>query len=297
MNLSSIKDLVTSKVGRQILTAQKHSPVLLLGAGVVGVVGTVVLACRATLKVEEVLTEHQEMAKHIKTFEHVDYSEDDRVKDQAVLYTKTAMKLTKLYGPAVLIGALSIGCLTGSHVVLSRRNAGLTAAYAALEKGFNEYRKRVADEFGDEKEREFRYGAISVTETNEKGERVTVRKANPTGALSIYAKLFDENSTSWNLEPMYNLAYLKCQQQFANDRLRAKGHLFLNEVYDSLGLDRTPAGQVVGWVWDNKEGGDNYVDFGIFNAEMEPEHLAFFTGREKSIWLDFNVDGVVYEKI
>lgn len=293
MNLSGIKNFVTSKAARQLLTVQKHSPVLLFGAGVVGVTATVVLACKGTLKLEETLNQHN---KDLHSLEEVKgrMTEEEAVKTKALIYTKTVMEMGKLYAPAVIIGVISIGCLTGSHVVLTRRNAGLTAAYAALEKGFNEYRKRVADEFGEDKERDLRYDAITVVEEDEEGKKVTTTKANPNGALSPYAKLFDESSTSWNNDPTYNLAFLRAVQQVLTDRLRAKGHLFLNEAYDDLGLDRTPAGQVTGWVLGN---GDDYVDFGIFNDAMQPEHIAFFTGRENAIWLDFNVDGVVYDKI
>lgn len=293
MNLSSIKSLVTSKVGRQLLTAQKHSPVLLFGAGVVGVTATVVLACKGTLKLEETLIHHQ---KNMESLNEVKgrMTEEEAVKTKALIYTKTVMDIGKLYAPAVVIGVISIGCLTGSHIVLTKRNAGLTAAYAALEKGFQEYRKRVSDEFGEEKDRDFRYGAVTVTEPNEQGERVTTKHAGIAAGHSPYAKLWDESSSSWNNDPTYNLVFLRAQQQIQTDRLRSKGHLFLNEVYDDLGLERTPAGQVVGWVLGN---GDDYVDFGIFNSEMEPEHLAFFSGREDAIWLDFNVDGLVYDKI
>lgn len=293
MNLSGIKNIVTSKAARQLLTVQKHSPVLLFGAGVVGVTATVVLACKGTLKLEETLIHHQ---KNMESLNEVKgrMTEEDAVKTKALIYTKTVMEIGKLYAPAIVIGVVSIGCLTGSHVVLTKRNAGLTAAYAALDKGFQEYRRRVANEFGEDKDREFRHGTITVVEEDEKGEKVAVRKVNPDGTPSIYAQLFDENSSSWNPDPTYNLVFLRAQQKILTDRLRAKGHLFLNEVYDDLGLERTPAGQVVGWVLGN---GDDEVDFGIFNADMEPEHLAFFTGRENAIWLDFNVDGVVFEKI
>lgn len=295
MNLSSIKNVVTSKAGRQILTLQKHSPTLLFSAGVVGVATTVVLACRATLRVEqEVLIDTQKNLGLIKDMQSPTYTEEDRAKDTAIVYIQAAAKLTKLYGPAVIIGTASIVCLTGSHIVLSRRNAGLTAAYVALEKGFDKYRERVVADLGDEKDREFRYGVEEVVTVNEKGDKVVERRANSEDGPSIYAQLWDENSTSWNRNPDYNMVFLKAQQQYANDRLKAHGHLFLNEVYDALGLDRTPAGQIVGWVYGN---GDDYVDFGIFNDAMQPEHLAFFTGREDSIWLDFNVDGPVHNLI
>lgn len=296
MNLSSLKNLATNKIGRQLLTIQKHSPALLLGAGVVGVVATTVIACRATLKVSDILDEHHSMSEKIDNLEDPDYSEDDRKKDKVVLYVNTSSKLIKIYSPAVMIGLASVSFLAGSHHIMAQRNAGLMAAYTALEKGFNQYRKRVITEVGEEKEREFRYNTETrefVEETNE-GPVVT-RQKRVTGDPSIYAKLFDERSQSWSPVPEYNLLFLKCQQNFANDKLKSRGHVFLNEVYDSLGIDRTKEGAVVGWV--RGKGGDDYIDFGVFDKEMQPQHFDFFTGRENAVWLDFNVDGVVYDKI
>jgi hypothetical protein len=297
MNLSSIKSLVTSKVARQVLTVQKHSPVILFGAGVVGVVGTVALACKATLKVDDVLTDHQKTMQDINTVVHEDYSEQDKIQDKTVLMTKTIMTIGRLYAPAIVVGVISIGCLTGSHIVLTKRNAGLTAAYAALEKGFREYRRRVVDDLGEDKDREFRYGfeeKTVVDETDEGPVKTVIKKANPSGH-SIYAKLFDDRTKSWSPWPEYNVVFLRSQQNFLNDKLRAKGHVFLNEVYDALGLERTKEGAVVGWLWNGD--GDNFIDFGIFNRQMEPQHLDFFTGREGAVWLDFNVDGVIWDKI
>jgi hypothetical protein len=300
MKFSAIKDVVTSKVGRQLLQVQKHSPVLMLGAGIVGVGATVVLASRATLKVQEVLEEHQTYLEKINGMEHPSYSDDDRTKDRFVLYLHTTSKILKLYSPAVIAGLASVSFLVGGHQIQARRNSALMAAYSGLEKAFDKYRKRVVDDMGADKDREYRYGKVDghYVEKDEKtGEDVRtpvtrVSSETPSG----YAKFFDENSTSWNDgDPMYNLMFLKCQQNYVNDRLKAKGHVFLNEVYDALGLERSSAGAVVGWVWQGE--GDNYIDFGIFDAQMEPQHLDFFTGRENAILLDFNVDGVIYDKI
>lgn len=296
MKLSAIKNVVTSKAGRQLLTVQKNSPKLLFGAGIVGVVATAVLASRATLKVDGVLDGHAKKLVNINITNHVDYSEDDRQKDKVILYVQTAMRLTKLYAPAVTIGVVSIFCLTSSHNILSQRNAGLAAAYAALDKGFNEYRERVLKDVGAEKEREYRYETETrefVEETN-KGQKIT-HEQRVSGDPSIYAKIFGRDTTqNWNAESAYNMIFLRAQQNYANHLLQSRGHVMLNDIYDALGLDRTPAGAVVGWVKDH---GDNYIDFGIFDRELEPKHAAFFTGREENLWLDFNVDGVVYEMI
>lgn len=298
MKFAAIKTLVTSKVGRQVLTLQKHSPTLLFGAGIVGVVGTVVLASRATLKVEGILDEHSKTLEKINVVEIAGYSEEDRQKDKVVLYIQTALKFTKLYGPAVLIGAASIASLTGSHYILTQRNTGLMAAYAALDKGFRAYRERVIADVGEDKDREYRHGVetVEITKKTKNGEKTTT-EVRAAGLPSIYAKFWGlDTSTSWNPQPEYNLMFLRAQQNYFNDQLQARGHLFLNEVYDQLGLDHTKEGALVGWVKDSKNG-DNFVDLGIFNKEMQPQHFDFFTGREDGVWLDFNVDGVIYDLI
>ena len=89
-------------------------------------------------------------------------------------------------------------------------------------------------------------------------------------------------------------AYGWLQQTFFNDLLLSRGHLFLNEVYDQIGIDRTKAGQVVGWVVSKD--GDNFVDFGLFDGSTQEKRM-FVNGHENSVLLDFNVDGVIYDKI
>jgi hypothetical protein len=302
MNLSSIKDVVTSKVARQFLLGQKHSPVILFGTGVVGVVATVVLASRSTLNLDHVIDEtNDKLCKAYDLHEtgNPKYSDRDWQQDKAVIYVRGAMAIAKLYWPAVTIGVISITCLTGSHIILTKRNIGLTAAYAAVEKGFAEYRARVLTEVGEDKERELRYGSETreILEETDKGEPKTkmVSRVGPNGA-SVYARFFDEYSSSWQRNPEYNRMFLQCQQDWANDRLRARGHVFLNEVYDSLGIDRSKEGAVVGWRMTKDGIGDNFVDFGMYNADSERAR-AFVNGREGSILLDFNVDGTIFDKI
>lgn len=300
MNLKSIQTAVTSKVGRQVLVAQKHSPTILFAAGVVGVVATTVLAARATLKLEEVLDETQndlDKANKASVLHPDEYSENDHKKDVVLIYARTAGKMTRLYGPAALVGMASIGCLTGAHLVLNRRNVALTAAYAALDKGFREYRRRVVEEFGEDKDRDLRFGLTSKDilddECEGEPEKKTVKVIDGKN-VSIYARFFDENSSSWNKMPHYNQAFIRCQQSYANDLLNARGHVFLNEIYDMLGLERSKEGAVVGWVKDGH--GDGYIDFGVFRGDTYMGQL-FVNGDERSILLDFNVDGVIYDLI
>jgi hypothetical protein len=298
MRLAAIKNKVTSQVGRQALQTKKHSPTILFAVGVVGVVTTVVLASQATLKMEQILEEAEKNKVEIEDAEALeveDYDQEDANKDRALNRIQTAVKIGKLYAPAFAVGVISIGCLTGSHVIMRRRNIALTAAYAALDKGFREYRARVVDELGEEKDKDFRFGTIDreiAVDTDEGVAVKTVKERNPNG-MSMYARLFDRDTTqNWNPQNMYNQAFLRSQQNYMNDLLNARGHVFLNEVYDALGLERSSAGQVVGWV---KGHGDGFVDFGILRNLQTGQ--SFINGDERSIWLDFNVDGVVYDLI
>lgn len=288
-----LPDTVARKVARQVLVGRKHSPTILFVGGVAGVITSTVLACRATLKLEEVLAETQENIETAQTLQHDNYSEDDRKKDLAYLQIRNVVSITKLYAPAVIVGVVSISALVGSHQILTKRNAALTAAYAALEKGFKDYRKRVIDAIGEEKEEKLYYPRKEIEDVDESGKKTKVNHATEHTA-SIYARFFDEYNRNWNRNPEYNMAFLKAQQNYANDMLLARGHVFLNEVYDSLGMERTTAGAVVGWVVSKD--GDNYIDFGIFNGKNERARV-FVNGGEPSILLDFNVDGVIYDKI
>lgn len=307
MKLTSLKNALTSRVGRQLLTVSKHSPKILFAAGVVGVVGTVIVASRATLKLDQVLETHEravETAKGLHERQTDEYTEQDYRKDMLLIHTQFVVKLAKLYGPAIVMGLASIAALTGSHVVLNRRYLGVTAAYAGLDKAYNEYRRRVAAEYGDEKEMEIRLGLSDkeiVVEDENGATTKTIKalvKRDPLG-LSPYAVFFDEHSTQWKREHGYNQVFLKCQQNWANDLLNGRGHVFLNDIYDMLGLPRTKAGAVVGWLKpDNCQDdcGDGFIDFGIFRGDLWMAQ-EFIKGNERSILLDFNVDGVIYDKI
>ena len=230
------------------------------------------------------------------------YSQDDAKKDTTITYVQTAMKVTKLYAPSVILCASSLGCLLASNNILKKRNAALSAAYMTVDKSFKEYRKRVADRFGEEVEKEIRYNikAEEITKVDENGNEVTetVKVMDGTddpNSYSDYARFFDESCAAWQNDAEYNLTFLKAQQQYANDLLKARGRLFLNEVYRMLGIDETKAGQVVGWVYNpDNPTGDNFVDFGIYNMQRERVR-AFVNGYEPNILLDFNVDGVIWD--
>lgn len=280
---------VTRRVARTVLQSKASSPTVLFGIGIVGVIGGAVLACRATLELEDVLTQVEK--------DRLDFQQSPSYanqKKQAALYARGVYKVAKLYAPSVAVGVVGIASLTGSHRTLTRRNVALTAAYAAVERGFADYRQRVLDDVGEEKESEYRFPTqMAELEDPETGKKIKARVLKP-GAESIYARFFDEGNRNYQSAPGYNMMFLRSQQSYMNDMLHARGHVFLNDVYDAIGIDRTKAGCVVGWVISDI--GDNWIDFGIFDGENERKR-AFVNGYENSILLDFNVDGVVYDKI
>lgn len=294
--MNFLPETIVKTVSRNSLLVQKASPELLLAAGVVGAVGSTVLACRATLKMDALLTEAQTKLNQAKTLQHDDYSETDRSRDVTLIKFQSSVQIVKLYAPAALLGIASISALIASNRILNSRNVALTAAYAALDRGFREYRARVVDKFGADQDRDFRYGTEKVEIVNpETNRKKTVTRVGP-GEPSIYAKFFDASSKSWNKEPEYNYMFLRSQQNSFNDQLKARGHVFLNEVYRELGLPHTKPGSVVGWIYDPSDPmKDNFIDFGLWDERQEVRD--FVNGYEGSILLDFNVDGVIYDKL
>lgn len=307
------KNIILSKFSKLNLKVQKHSPEILMGLGIVGTVTSAVLACKATLKVNDIIEEKNRTVDAIHNCvedETVDYTEEDKKKDLTILYTQTGVKLAKLYLPSIALGALSIASIVSGYKILNKRNVALAAAYTVVDKGFKNYRKNVVERFGEEVDRELRHNikAKQIEEKytdkdgNEKTRKKTVYEIaedkKPGEGISEYAKFFDEwNTDEHSKDPEYNLMFLRHQQDYANEVLKHQGYLFLNEVYDMLGIPRTQAGQVVGWIYDEKNpNGDNYVDFGIYDLH-DQQKRDFVNGLERNILLDFNVDGVIYDKI
>ena len=293
--------VVSTKTGRLGLKVKQYSPEILIGVGVVGLGVSTVMACKATLKIDSILEEKEDTIDYINqakaSTNEEEYTHTDYQRDITLTYIRTGVELSKAYGPAIVVGVASVGSILGAHNVMKKRNIAVAAAYKMLEKGFNDYRGRVIDELGEDKDNQFRYNSTKekrdVVELDKDGKEKKVKKeftvADPNG-VSIYAKFFDETSTQWTKTPEYNLIFLKGQQQYLNDVLHSRGHVFLNEVYDVLGLDRSKAGAVVGWVLGE---GDDYIDFNLYNKD----NANFVNGDEGSVLLDFNVDGVIYDLI
>lgn len=307
MKANELMNNVTRTINRVGFKFKKHSPEVLIVAGTIGVVTSAVMACKATTKagkIKEEMNEEMDKIHEVAEAHREDYTEEDLKKDTTIVYTQTAVKYVKLYAPSVALGVVSLTCILASNGILRKRNIALAAAYTAVDKGFKEYRGRVVERFGTELDKELRYN-IKAKEfeepvVDEKGKekikKETVSVADP-NLYSDYARFFDDGCLGWSKDAEYNLTFLKQQQNYANDLLKKKGHLFLNEVYDMLGIPRTRAGQVVGWIYDEKHPiGDNFVDFGIYDMNREKVR-DFVNGYERVILLDFNVDGNILDLI
>ena len=305
MNIKGLMNGTTRAINKVGFQIKKNSPEILVVAGVVGTVTSAVMACKATTKAGDILEEHHEQMESINevvAMDRDDYTEEDHKKDTLIVYTQTAVKFVKLYGPSIILGTLSLACIVESHNILRKRNVALAAAYATVDKGFKEYRNRVVERFGKEIDHELKYNikakefeTVTVDEKGkEKVEKEIVNVADP-NLYSDYARFFDESCAGWSKDAEANFTFLKCQQNYANNKLKAQGYLFLNDVYKMLGIPATKAGQVVGWIYDEKNPiGDNFVDFGILNVDVERVR-AFVNGYERNILLDFNVDGNILD--
>lgn len=300
---------ITRSVHKVGFKFKKYSPEILLVAGIAGTVTSAVMACKATTKVSGIIEEAKETIGTIHEVKNnpemaEKYSEEDAKKDLAVTYVQTGVKFAKLYGPAIILGAASIGCILASNNIIRKRNVALAAAYATVDKGFKEYRGRVIERFGEELDKELKYNIkaqeIEEVTVDEKGKEKTTKKVvnvmDPNN-YSPYSIVFDDGNVGWDKDPEISKYFLIQQQNYANDLLKAKGHLFLNEVYSMLGAQPTKAGQCVGWIYDEEcPIGDNFVDFGIFDI-YNAKARDFVNGYERVIVLDFNVDGNILDML
>lgn len=314
MKFSEISTMATRAFHQAGFQLKKHSPEILVVTGVIGTVVSTVMACKATTKVNFVLEETKNQVDVIHASAEkgevqayldngevglVPYSEEDSKKDLSIVYVQTGLKLAKLYAPAVAIGAVSIASILVGHNILHKRSLALAAAYTAADTSFKQYRGRVVERFGEKLDKELLYNIkakeVKDTVVNEDGSETTETKivdvAENIPAHGFYSYCFDETSSGWQRDAEANKFFLLRQQEYANELLRSKKRVFLNEVLEMVGIPRCRAGQTVGWVYDEQNPiGDNYIDFGIFDIRCEANRN-FVNGLEKSIWLNFNVDG------
>lgn len=295
-------------------TLKKYSPEILLGLGITGVLGSTVLACKATLKCESLLEEHEEkMAKidecvQLAEAGEVSYTAEEAKKERQIVKVQTAVNFVKLYWPSATLMVTSIGCILGSYKIMNKRNVALMAAYKLVEDAFAKYRNRVVQELGEAKDSHFMYGTETVEDVvetvDENGKKKKVKREReqiiPGANLSGFARIFEPEkpdqygswtgSTQWCKNHEYNLTFLSQKEKYFNDMLVVKGFVTMNDVYDELGFPRTEAGMIAGWRYKS-ERGDGYISFRPKGIDGN-----WACGNDGDpIILDFNIDGCIFD--
>ena len=301
--LSSAKHAASVvKAGHAGLLAKKFAPQVLLGAGVVGVIASTVLASKATLSLESVMDKHREDIDLVNEVAHIkpadEYTSTHHKRDLTLIHLRTFKELGKLYALPVGLGIVSISMIIGAQGIQYKRTGAAIAAYKTVESQFSRYRARVRDEFGFEKDEEFARSYTSDDSVDEEGNK-TVKITIDGRKLNDTLYFFDPKNVNWKNSPEYNLSYVNAQQTFANQLLNARGHIMLNDVLDGLGIDRTPEGAVLGWVLDREHAeGSKHIDFGIVDCQSPNSRIFGTQGEEgPAIMLDIKTDGIVWDKI
>lgn len=297
-------------VKKCVFEVKKYAPEILISLGIVGAATSTVLACKGTIEAQEIMKEAKEIKSDIdECSKHIgdeDYKYDEKThrEDLVKFYYQTGSKLAKIYAPSVAIGAASIGCIIFSHSIMKNRLGTVLAAYTALDNYFRQYRKRIQEKFGTNKELEAYHGVKELKGSFEDGDDVILKaknddKLSKIDGYSIYARCFDEYNENWKDNPEYNLDFLRGVLRYLNSKLVRDRFVTLNEAYAELGFKPTQAGQIVGWTYepDRKDGGDNCISFGLYNTDHCPALGDFINGNTSAVFLDFNVDGVIIDKI
>ena len=307
-NMTSALESASRLANKFAFKAKKHSPEILIAVGAVSIITGTVQACKATLKMQDVLETTSDNLEKIhgledgtlKVKEGETYTEEDARKDKTTVYIQTAVKAVKLYGPSIVLIGGGLGCMIGSHIIMRRRYGAAVAAYSAVTTAFNEYKARVKERFGEQTQYELEHGVkaeeVETIDENGNKKKETVYVADKM-IKHPYSVIFDESNPNWERDSGYNLIFIKNVEDAANRKLRKKGYLFLNDVYDMLGVSNTYIGQFAGWVWDPADPSiDSRVDFGLYD-DYNPQKVAFLQGDECSVVLDFNCDGNIIDKI
>lgn len=312
MNKLNIVTNLTRNMYKVGFKFKKHSPEILVVTGAVGAVASAVLACKATMNLQDILDKKKRNLAQIEQMTQPDetgaevITQEEAKKAVVAVHAQTGLELAKLYGPSLALGAASLAMIFASHGILHKRNLAWAAAYMSLDNNFKGYRKRLVERLGEDLDRELEKG-IKIEEVEEEiidenGKKKKVKKkveVRDPEARSDYARCFDETCFAWTKSAEDNKHFLLIQQNVANERLQRQGFLFLNDVYEMLGFQKTGTGQIVGWLYrpeDPNHLGDNYVSFGIFDLDSKAARR-FVNGYERSIWLDFNIDGPIVNEI
>lgn len=223
----------------------KHSPGILMGFGIGGMIATTVLAVTATPKAMACI-EEEKRAQNRALIREAEELGHDTCTQIGKLRPLDVVRVTwKCYIPAAITGVLSTSCLLLSGSVHARRNAALATAYKLSETALREYREQVIDTIGEKKEQVVR-------------EKVNQKKLDdtPVTKSEIY---YTGKGTTLFLEPLSTRYFesdidrVRKAENVLNKQMLHDicGSVSVNEFYDELGIERTDLGDRWGWNTDN----------------------------------------------
>lgn len=305
--------MLTNLSGKIKINAKRYGPQIMIVGGSIGTIAAIAMACVETKKAIKIVDESKKEIEEVRNKQITDgYTEKDKKKELTKAYTRTAGKLAITYAPAIGVEIASLGLIGGGAKIINDQKVTLATALATSLGDFKGYRKRLIEKFGDEGEKidkELRYGLkeLEITEEVEENGKKKQKKrkvyALPDNKSECcYQRILDKGNYLWDSHPDTVLFILRAKQKYFNDRLNAYGYVFLNEVLEELGFDRTRVGQEVGWIKNGSE--DCYIDFRV--TPVEVFHDSFETNevvkvlpdarRNCAYVLDFNVDGSILTK-
>jgi hypothetical protein len=206
----------------------KHSPEILTGIGIAGMITTTVLAVKATPKALQLIEEKKK--------------EQDVEKLTPVETVKTTWKC---YIPAAVTGVTGVGCLIGASSVNARRMTALTTAYKLSETALTEYKDKVIETVGEKKEKTIRE-KVAEKQVMDNPVKTSEVVMTGNGDTRFYDPMSGRHFTS-NLDKVK-----KAENNLNNEMLHSiTGYSSLNEFYDEIGLPHMDIGDQFGWNAEN----------------------------------------------
>lgn len=216
-----------SKIINEIQKAViKHSPEILTGLGIAGMITTTVLAVKATPKALDLINDRKD--------------ELETEKLPPIEVVKTAWKC---YIPAAVTCVTSTACLIGASSVHLKRNAALATAYKLSESAISEYKDAVIDKIGEKKEQTIR---DKVAEEK--------MKKNPVSSSEVFITEKGNTLCYDTISGRYfksDIDRIKRAENAINKQLLDEMYVSLNDLYDELDLDHTKLGDELGWKIDD----------------------------------------------
>lgn len=297
--MSNIQEALSSGAHKLLFGLKQIAPEIATIGGTAGVAFGAIGLYKAIQDSKDILAKVKEEVKRL---------EDDGADEKDIKAVKIAGGITvaKKVAPSAALVVGSTAAVFASHYELRKENKRLSDIITHTSLAYNTIVKTLKDKLGDEKAEEIIYGIRKPNEEERKviedltkdnpmteEQQKTYRISDDTEiSPSLYAVFFDETCTNYSDDPDFNKNTLILLQARFNERLRRVGYVYLNEIYEALGVEKTEAGHDMGWRYaphDPNHEGANTIDFNMWDIRSKANRR-FINGYEPIILLDFNVD-------